>query len=245
LDPPGEFLRRERAAYGISQGELATRANTTQSAISRIEAGKVSPSFDTLRELLRLLGTDLRLEAVPREIDLDLAGDEPISSDRALEPGPMLDALDRKEVDFVVVGGVAGLAHGATLTGDDLEIAYARGRRNLERLAGALRDLGARPPGAPADKPYRVEGQALQTGMNFAYVTEFGPLAILGRVDGVRGYADLRAGSAVLEVAGRPVPVASLDHLIGMKRRVDRTRDQLMLEEYVAIDRRRRAADAP
>ena len=35
------------------------RAGTTQSAISRIERDRVSPSVETLRELLYLLGEDL------------------------------------------------------------------------------------------------------------------------------------------------------------------------------------------
>src|ERR1700761_4995265 len=69
--PAGELLREVRTGYGISQAELATRANTTQSAISRIEAGKVSPSFDTLRELMRLLNADLVLDVSGRDTGVD------------------------------------------------------------------------------------------------------------------------------------------------------------------------------
>ena len=151
--PAGELLREVRTAYGISQAELASRANTTQSAISRIESGKVSPSFDTLRELLRLLNSDLILDASARDTGVDPTLNElnfgfPASArverglgwadqilriqrengvrpgangeDRAaweamdkrgdkpiLETGPLLDALDRNEVEFVVIGGVA------------------------------------------------------------------------------------------------------------------------------------------
>jgi transcriptional regulator with XRE-family HTH domain len=50
---------------------LAIRANTTQSAISRIEAGRVSPSFETLRELLRLAGEDLVLTTRPYDSGVD------------------------------------------------------------------------------------------------------------------------------------------------------------------------------
>ena len=75
-ETPGEFLRGVRTAYGISQAELATRANTTQSAISRIESGKVSPSFETLRELLRMLSADLKLGASPRDTGVDLTLNE-------------------------------------------------------------------------------------------------------------------------------------------------------------------------
>jgi transcriptional regulator with XRE-family HTH domain len=288
--PPGEFLREVRTAYGISQGELATRANTTQSAISRIEAGKISPSFDTLRELLRMLNADLMLGASARDAGIDLTLNErnfEISSaervekglgwadqvlriqrengvrpgangeDRAawdivdrrgdrpiLEAGPLLDALDRKEVDFVVIGGVAGLAHGSAYPTYDLDIVYARGRRNLERLAAALRDIGVTLRGAPDDLPFQVDARTLEAGMNFTFVTEFGEFDILGQVDGVRDYEELRVHAEVQSVGGIPVRVASLNHLIGMKRKVDRTKDQLMVEEYVSMERLRREWDA-
>lgn len=68
---PGELLREARRRHGLTQGRLAIRANTTQSAISRIEAGRVSPSFETLRELLRLAGEDLVLTTRPYDSGVD------------------------------------------------------------------------------------------------------------------------------------------------------------------------------
>jgi transcriptional regulator with XRE-family HTH domain len=47
------------------------RASTTQSAISRIERDRVSPSVATLRELLYLLGEDLTLGAEQRDFGID------------------------------------------------------------------------------------------------------------------------------------------------------------------------------
>lgn len=47
------------------------RAGTTQSAISRIERDRVSPSVQTLRELLYLLGEDLTLRAEARDFGID------------------------------------------------------------------------------------------------------------------------------------------------------------------------------
>ncbi len=47
------------------------RASTTQSAISRIERDRVSPSIETLRELLYLLGEDLTLAAERRDTGID------------------------------------------------------------------------------------------------------------------------------------------------------------------------------
>jgi len=47
------------------------RASTTQSAISRIERDRVSPSVETLRGLLYLLGEDLELGAELRDSGID------------------------------------------------------------------------------------------------------------------------------------------------------------------------------
>lgn len=63
---PGELLRKARRRHGVSQKRLAIRAGTTQSAIERIERGHVSPSMETLRELLNLLGQELMFEAKER-----------------------------------------------------------------------------------------------------------------------------------------------------------------------------------
>jgi len=68
---PGELLRETRQRHGVSQKRLAMRASTTQSAISRIERDRVSPSVETLRELLYLLGEDLELGAAERDFGID------------------------------------------------------------------------------------------------------------------------------------------------------------------------------
>jgi len=68
---PGQLLKEARRRHGVSQKRLAMRAGTTQSAISRIERDRVSPSVETLRELLYLLGEDLTLGAEDRDSGID------------------------------------------------------------------------------------------------------------------------------------------------------------------------------
>jgi transcriptional regulator with XRE-family HTH domain len=58
---PGSLLRQARERNGVTQAELAGRAGTTQSAISRIEHDRVSPTIETLRALLSLVGEELSL----------------------------------------------------------------------------------------------------------------------------------------------------------------------------------------
>lgn len=64
---PGELLRSARRRHGLTQRQLATRARTSQAAISRIERDVVSPAVSTLSELLRLMNEELVLDA--REVD--------------------------------------------------------------------------------------------------------------------------------------------------------------------------------
>jgi transcriptional regulator with XRE-family HTH domain len=68
---PGQLLKEARTRRGVSQKRLAIRAGTTQSVISRIETDGVSPSVETLRELLHLLGEDLVLGTEQREWGID------------------------------------------------------------------------------------------------------------------------------------------------------------------------------
>ena len=68
---PGRLIRDARTRHRLSQERLARRAGTTQSAISRIEQERISPTVQTLAELLHLMGEDLHLAAQQRVAGID------------------------------------------------------------------------------------------------------------------------------------------------------------------------------
>ncbi len=68
---PGELIGKTRAEIGLSQRELAFRAGTTQAAVSRIESGRVSPSFVTVRALLNAMGREPSIFAVSLDAGFD------------------------------------------------------------------------------------------------------------------------------------------------------------------------------
>ncbi len=154
---------------------------------------------------------------------------------KSLQLEPLLQALDRHGVDFVVVGGIAGLAHGSSYPTYDLDIAYSRDPSNLRRLAAALAEIGVTLRGAPADLPFQLDPQTLANGANFTFETEFGSFDILGDVAGIKSYEELRRDSRIEQIDEMAIRVASIDHLIGMKRAANRVKDRLMVLEYVEL----------
>lgn len=55
-------LRALRENKQLTQGALAARAGTTQSAIARLESGKVIPKLDLLQRIATAMGFRLTLE---------------------------------------------------------------------------------------------------------------------------------------------------------------------------------------
>ncbi len=57
----GKLIRRQREQLDLSQRSLARRAGTTQAAVSRIERGLTSPTWETIRALMLAMGYEPEL----------------------------------------------------------------------------------------------------------------------------------------------------------------------------------------
>lgn len=164
---------------------------------------------------------------------------------KAPELRELLEPLVRHGVDFVLIGGMAGIAHGSVLPSYDLDVLYARNRANVGRLVAALEEIGVRLRGAPEDLPFQLEARTIENGANFTFVTPFGDLDVLADAAGMPPYEDLLAAAEELDMWGIPVRVASIDHLIAMKRAANRNKDKLMVDEYIVLadEKKKRARE--
>jgi predicted nucleotidyltransferase len=151
----------------------------------------------------------------------------------------LLRRLDAFGVEFVVIGGVAAVAHGSPQITQDLDVVYAGDAANLERLGRALQDLNATLRGVSDNVPFVPDARALTQVRVLTLDTDEGPLDLIAQPDGSRGYDQLRAGSIEAVVQGTAVRIAGLDDLIAMKKAAGRPKDRIYVEELEAIRRLR------
>jgi hypothetical protein len=141
-----------------------------------------------------------------------------------VDPRSILTVLHRHRVDYVLLGDWAAVLHGAPRPSGDIDIALARGRRNLARLSPALTDLGARMrfPGRPDPLVFTHDpgslGRMFSSMPSVSLVTPHGPLDIVVEQPGLPDYRDLRRHAVAGRLDGVPVQVASLDDLIRSKQ---------------------------
>ena len=64
---PGEMIKDEIMARGLTQKELAERTGIAQGDISKLENGNANPSIRTLQRLANGMGMTLKVEFIPRK----------------------------------------------------------------------------------------------------------------------------------------------------------------------------------
>lgn len=147
----------------------------------------------------------------------------------------ILRVLETAGVRFVLVGGLAMVAHGSDHVTQDIDVGYSRDIANMNVLASALAPYHPQLRGAPAGLPFILDLRTLKSVLNLTLLTDLGPVDLLGEAAGVSSFEKLWERSVVLEVEGVRIRVASLDDLIAMKRAAGRPKDQQHLRELEAL----------
>jgi predicted nucleotidyltransferase len=170
----------------------------------------------------------------------------------ALEKSPpkselvrVAEILERHQVEFIVIGGQAESLYGSDRITMDVDICYRRTRENMQRLAEALREIKPTLRGAPADLPFQVDWQTLLNGCNFTFCTSIVDLDLLGMVEPLGGFEELKKKAMLLKSHGVALWTIDLDDLIKVKQHIKRPKDQLSLMHLLAIKRVRDESKAP
>jgi hypothetical protein len=137
------------------------------------------------------------------------------------DPARILAVLERHGVDYVMVGGFASQLHGARRRSYDIDFVPAATEANDDRLASALRELGARLRVAGlADEearqlPVTIDAATLQAFGSTTWTTDAGPLDVLRGlpVTGGSTFDELVQRCTAVSVGGIVIHVASLDDI--------------------------------
>jgi hypothetical protein len=148
-----------------------------------------------------------------------------------------LSALDKHGVRYVLVGGVAVVAHGSTLMTQDLDILYHVEQTNVQRLLAALSELDAYVYNDP--RKLRFGFDHLNNRGHHLTETKAGRIDALGAI-GLNSdiyYEHVIDDAVTLNVFGMELRCLSLDRLIAVKKELNRPRDRIAVMELEAIKR--------
>ncbi len=154
------------------------------------------------------------------------------------DPAPILSALERHGVEYVVIGGFAAVLYGATRPTRDVDVTPATTRDNLDRLAAALRELGARvrTDAEPDGLPFSASGESLAGQRMLNLQTHHGELDLAIRPAAFEGgYDDLAPRAGRRTIGGVEVLVAALQDVIRSKETAGRRKDQEALPELYRL----------
>ena len=147
----------------------------------------------------------------------------------------LLERLIKAGVDFVIVGGFAGVVHGCTYVTQDVDICCDFSAANLLALQTALSDLDPVHRMTPGRKKLQLTEQTSSQFKNLYLDTKIGQLDCLSFIDDLGDYEQVKRVSTLVEVEDIKMYVLSLDALVKTKRAMNRPRDKEAVMQLEAI----------
>ena len=161
-------------------------------------------------------------------------------------PDQILEVLERHEVLYVVIGGLAAELRGSPYVTRDVDVTPARTRENFTKLANALRELDAKLRIPDREEPLAIplDGRSFEQGTTWTFVTKYGYLDIALLPDGTRGYEDLRRSATREQLTDTvTILVAALADVIRSKEAAGREKDRAVLPILRQVLERSRKKD--
>jgi predicted nucleotidyltransferase len=140
----------------------------------------------------------------------------------------LLEVLVKHGSEFIIVGGVSAVLHGAPVTTFDLDLVHSRTPDNIDRLLAALQDLDGFYRGR-GDRVLRPGRSHLASPGHQLLMTRFGPLDLLGTIGKDHSYEDLLEYTEELRVGGLRLRVLRLEIHIQIKKEVGHEKDMAVI----------------
>jgi len=148
------------------------------------------------------------------------------------DPVRICKILNEEGVRYVIVGGIATVMHGSTLSTQDIDLVPDRSDNNLAALAGALQRLNVRIRTESEPLAAKIDEQFLRNStFMLNLVSDFGDIDIAFQPSGpLEGYGGWKRGAIELSIGTNVIVwVASLDDVVASKRAANRPKDQAAL----------------
>ena len=146
-----------------------------------------------------------------------------------------LRILSAHDVEYVVVGGVAGVLHGSRLVTEDVDICAPLNISNLAKLLIAIGDSNPRFRMTPDRKPLPATPSQLAEFKNLYLITDLGQIDILSEITGVGDYEEVCKHAITVDLGGFTCRVLDLDTLILAKSAMNSLKDRQAVLELKSI----------
>ncbi|MCG8634762.1 MAG: hypothetical protein MI863_13095 [Desulfobacterales bacterium] len=137
----------------------------------------------------------------------------------------LIENLSKSGIKYILIGGMAAIAHGAPVFTFDLDIVHERSDENLKKIKDLLISLDACQR-RPDDMKLTPDFEALKGTGHILLSTRFGPMDILGAIEKGFGYDDLINHVIEIEFHGFNIHVLDLETLIELKKESTRPEDR-------------------
>lgn len=147
----------------------------------------------------------------------------------------LIRALNAAGARYLVIGGIAMVAHGSAHITDDVDLLYHRSNENYEALGTVLGTLSPELRGATGGLPFVLDTTTFRNTINMTLTTSVGSIDLLADVPGAATFEELEGRSETVTIFGVATRVVGLDDLIEMKRATGRNKDKLHLMDLLAL----------
>ena len=147
----------------------------------------------------------------------------------------LIRSLLAGRVEFIIIGGAAAIAHGASRLTEDLDLVYRREQKNVEAMIKSLAPFAPYSRGASKGLTFKWDARTIWNGRDFTLTTSLGPLDLFAEITLGGTFDDLLPHTVMLDVFDGRCLCLGLERLIEVKRAAGRPRDLDAIAELQAL----------